>query len=258
MGGGHRHRVGALGREGVHAHAVLVDRHRHGVEPGRLELPAARRAPGVLHGDPAPAAGDERAPEERHPLGHARGHDHALGVGRHAAYAAEVGGKRATQLGRAARIAVVEPRVGRVAERAPDRGEPGRAREERHVGPAGPEVEARRSRIGQPRLRSGRAGGHRRHARLPALAGHEVALRRELGVGLDDHAAREPELAGKAPARGQGGARREPALAHAGAQLLLDLDPQRGLRAVERDEQVALAHNWSIRRARNWSFHPNQ
>ena len=67
-----------------------------------------------------------------------------VGLGGDAAHPSQVGGQRDAQLGRAARVAVAEARVGRVAQGLAQRRGPRRAREERDVGRAGAEVEARR------------------------------------------------------------------------------------------------------------------
>jgi hypothetical protein len=131
--------------EQLGAKALLVDRDRHGLEPGGRELHPRRPAPRLLEPDSPGAAPDQGAPEDRHALRHPRGHDHALGIARRSAHAAQVGGERAPELGRATRIAVVEAGVRGVAKRAAERSEPGAARKERDVRAAGAKVEA-----GQP------------------------------------------------------------------------------------------------------------
>ena len=225
--------------EHVHAQAVPVHRHGHDLQPVRRELLAARRAGRVLDADPAAALGDQGAGQERHALSHPGGHDHPFRVAGHAAYAAEVAGEGQAQLGRAARIAVVEPGVGRVAQPASQRGEPGRAREQRHVRPAGAEVEARGPVGGGRRRGAEGGGGGVGDERGGALPRHEVALRAELGVGVHDHAARDAELArqrARARERDAGG---QPARAHRVAQLLLELGAQRGrAAAIQADEQI--------------------
>ena len=160
---GHHHRVErAAGVEQLHAQALLVDRDRHRLEARRGELGPAGRARRVLDGDAAPAARDQRAAEEGHPLRHAGGHDHPLRVAGRAAHATEVGGEGRAQLGRPARVAVVEPRVGSGAQRAAQRREPGVAREQRDVRAV---RAGSRSAAGAPR--PGRARP-RRPARAPA------------------------------------------------------------------------------------------
>ena len=53
----------------------------------------------------------------------------------------------------------------------------------------------------------------------------EVALRRQLRVRVDDHAARDAQLARERARRRQREARRQASRAHRVAQLLLDLGP---------------------------------
>ena len=97
------------------------------------------------------------------------------GVARDAAHAAEVVGERAAQLGRAARVAVVQARVGRVAQRAAQRRQPARAREQGDVGRAraGSRTAAAalgRGVAGAPRPAAARRGDARRRS-LPRRGG---------------------------------------------------------------------------------------
>ena len=220
-----------------------------GLEAGRGELRAAGPARGILDGDPAPAAGDERAPEQRHPLRHP-------------------GGRRSRARGRRRRRARGPGRRrARCAARAPRAGR--RSRAERR-GPSAARAAARRARRRAGRARRpGRRDGSRsaararpraraapaRRARRPARrawrrpARDEIALGNELRVGLDDHPARDAELAREPSARGQGAVRREPLVAHRGAQLLLDLGLQRRAAAVQRDEELEAQGNWYMARS---------
>ena len=75
-----------------------------------------------------------------------------------------------------------------------------------------------------------------------AAAGVEVALGGELGVGLDDHAAGDPELRGQRARGGQAGARGEAAAADGLAQRVLGAGAQRAAGgAVEIQVQLHLA-----------------
>ena len=238
VGGRSEHRAGGELLEPVDAQAVRVHRHGQHLESVGDQLLAPRRAGRVLHPDAPCAAGDERAGEERHALRHA-GSDHdALGVAVHAAGAAEVARQGDAQLGRAARVAVVEPGVGCVAQRAPQRPEPGRAREQRHVGAARAVVEARRLVGARSGDRQRRGDGRLRHAGRRALGGDQVALRAELGVGVDDHSPRHAELARERARRRQRDAGRQASRAHSVAQLLLDLGPQGRRAALYPHQQV--------------------
>ena len=232
----HRSHVAALECRDVEPVAVDVDRDpfQAGRGDGRSQVGAA----GLLDGDPPHAARGQRPAREREPLGQARGHHDRRGVGGDAAHPAEVRGERAAQLGGSARVAVAQARVGRVAQSLAQRRGPRGAREERDVGRAGAEVEARRTGL---RCRRGRrlSGGARGHPRGGALARHEIALGRELRVGLHDDPAGDAQLACQ---RARGRQRRlvaQRARADALAQLVLELraQPDRGV-AVEAHHQV--------------------
>ena len=203
-----------------------------------------------------PPWASQGAGEQRHPLRHAGGDDHALGVAGHAAGPAEVAGQRDPQLGSAARVAVVEPGVGRVAQGAPQRGEPGGAREQRDVGAAGAEVETGRPVSGGRPRGAGGGGGGVGDERGGALAGDEVALGAELRVGVDHDAPRHAQFARERARRGQRESRRQPTRTHRVTQLLLELSPQRRAATIEADEQFEL--NWSYLSVANWYFSSNQ
>ena len=81
--------VAALER--VDVEPVVVDRDGDPLQPGRGDRRPQVGAPGLLDGDPPHAARGQRPAREREPLGQARGHHDGLGVGGHAAHAAEVG-----------------------------------------------------------------------------------------------------------------------------------------------------------------------
>ena len=241
MGGCGEGRVRRERLEHVDAQTVGVDRHRNDLEAVGRELLAAGRAGGVLHPDAPGALGDQCAGDQRHPLSHPGRDDHALGVAGHAAHPAEVADERHAQLGRSARVAVVEAGVGGVPERAPQRGQPGGAREQRHVGAAGPEVEARRPLGGGATRRAGRGRGRLGDARGGALARDQVPLGAELGVGVHDHAPRNAQVARESTRRGQRDAGRQPAGPDGLAQLLLELRAQRDGAAADAYQQVGAA-----------------
>ena len=164
----------AKAASGASASSTSTRRPSASTGTGRTSSPLAASCsrPGVLDGSSTPMrrppCGDQRPRDQRHALGHAGGDDDALGVAGHAAGPAQVARQRRAQLGRAARVAVVEPRVGGVAQRPPQRGQPGRAREQRHVGAPGTEVEARRPlgrRAPAARRRAGRRPRRRAWAR---------------------------------------------------------------------------------------------
>jgi hypothetical protein len=74
----------------VRAEPVLVDRDRSRFQPGCRQLRAPGSAARVLDADAPAAASQQGTADERHALGHARGHEHAVRVAGHTADAAEV------------------------------------------------------------------------------------------------------------------------------------------------------------------------
>ena len=76
--------------------------------------------------------------------------------------------------------------------------------------------------------------------RARALAQREVALGRELRVGVDDDAPRDAELAGEVAGRRDAGAGAHGAVADRAAQLLLDLRAERPGAAVAGDGEEQL------------------
>jgi len=244
------HGSGGGGREPVDPQAIGIDGDRDGRQPGCGELVAARGAPGILDRDPGRPARDERPCEQRHPLRHAGGHEHVPGIAGHAPHSAEVPDERTSQLGGAARIAVVEAGVGRVTQATAYRRQPTRPGEQRHVGRAGAEIEAR------PALHRRFDGGVGRlecslgDARRGALAGGEVTLGDQLVVGLDHDAARDAQLARERARDGSGmpgaAARRAPPTA-AAPRAAPAADPlRRGRgRAAIRSPQRRSHLNWS-------------
>ena len=154
--------------------------------------------------------------------------------------AAEVAGQRLAQREAPEPAAVVELRVGRLRRRVRDRAGPLAAREERDVGRRRREVEAHdgAARGFLARRLGGRRGGHDGAGAAPR---GEPALGRQLLVGVGDDAARDAELRGERPRRGQANAGAEPARTDRVAQLAGELAPQRHRRSVLEREQHARA-----------------
>jgi hypothetical protein len=144
---------------------------------------------------------------------------------------AEVLGEREPQLGRAGELAVGEAGVGQLGQRPAQRSPPGAAREQREVGRAGEEVDARdRRRHGcrwRRRSAVARGLGAGRDPGPGAAARDQVALGRELFVGLDDEAAGDAELGGQRPRGGQPRLRAQPADPDCLAQLGFELGAPR-------------------------------
>ena len=179
-----------------------VDADRNRLEPVVGEQPARLEVARILDADPACAAGPQHARDERERLGDAAAHHDPLGRRLHAADPAEVGGERGAQPRVPGGIRVAEVGVGRLAQRPPRGPRPGQAREQRQVGRAGAQVEARERGVARDGVR-GRGDRPRRHPRRRARPHGEVPLGGELAVRLDHHAARDAELRGQRPARRQ-------------------------------------------------------
>ncbi len=229
VGGGDDHRVGRHRGQGGDVDAVVVDRHRHHLEPLGFDRPAGQRVARVLDRDAAAAAPAQQLAEQPQALLVAGGHHHPLRRGHRGPHPPEVLGEGDPQLGGAGELAVAEAGVGQPSEGAPQRPAPGAAREQREVGGAGEEVDAGDRRRHRGRLRErgrGRPGGARRRRRDPgagAAAGEDVALGRELFVGLDHQPPRDAELGGEGARGGQAAVGSQPPrpdrLAQAGLQL---------------------------------------
>jgi hypothetical protein len=221
----------------LHAQAVLADRHADDLEAGGAGdghgVVVGRR---VLDRQPARAGGGEHLHDQRDPLRVAVADHDVARPRRRAAHAVEVRGERLVQRRDAAAAAVAEVRV---RQRALHRAQPRGAREHRAVGAARAEVDL--GRLGRrSRRRAGRCLGADGDARVAAGTARQVALGDELLVGLDHHAARDPELR-RQPARGrQRGAAQQSPGADAVADRRLDLPVQRDRRiARDLDEHVA-------------------
>ena len=232
-------RVGAGGRQRVDAQPAVVDRHGHGLEPGARD--DQRAAPGRRAPRPPRGArpGGQREADDAEPLRVAAGDDDPPRLGDHAAHAAEVLREGRAQGVDAARVAVAEVGVGDRRQRLPQRAQPGGARERRDVRHAGPEVEARApGRLVRVRLRRARGRGVG-HARARALRQVQVALGRELGVGVDDDAPRDAELAGEVARRRHPRAGSQRPVADRAPHAVLDLGAERA-RAVAGDVEQQL------------------
>ena len=232
---------GRRGRQRIGAQPVVVDVDGDELEPGPLQDRAVLPEPRLLDEHAARPAGAQQPGQQRDRLRDPGGHDDVVGVGDHAARAAQVGGEDGAQPRRAGPRAVAEVGIGRVRQRAAHRGQPRAARKRAALRRLRTQVVADRRDAG---ARRGRGRRHRRrdlrHARGRPAARDEEALGDELPVGLHHDAAGDPELDGQRARRGQRGARVQAPRAHAVAQLLLELHAQRpAVGAIEDDEQVA-------------------
>ena len=240
--------VGAGSGEQVDPDAVPVHRDPDDLEPGRPRggQGVVTRG-GVLQREPPRARRRQHADEQRDAL-RVPGADHDLvRLGHGAADPVQVAGDRRPQLRHAAARQVAEQVVRRAGQRAADRAQPRGAGEAGHVGAAVAQVDPRRGLAGQPEPGHGR-GRAGRHLGIAARVAGQVALGRELLVGLDHHAAGDAQVGGQHPGGRQGRAARQPPGA--------DRVPDRGLDLpVQRDPGVALER----RQARwNWSwFYPS-
>jgi hypothetical protein len=193
---------------------------------------------GVLDGDRRVAEVAQHPTQQHEPLRDAGGDDRPLRIRRDRPRAPQIGRQGVAEFGGPARIGVAERPVGHLAQRAAPRGEPRRARECRQVGPPRQQVVLadRLERPGGARLRRrGRARGDPRRRSLPRL---EVALGRELRVGLEHDPARHRQLARERARGRQGCPGDEPPGPDRVAQRPLDLPVQRSVAPLERQQQV--------------------
>jgi hypothetical protein len=191
----------------------------------------------VLDRDALHAGAPHRPGQHAHRLRDAVGHHDALGLGGHAPRAAQIGGERDTQRARPGAVAVTERGHRRVAHRLAQRRRPRSPWERAEVGGLQAEVEAHRRRHALLGRLQRIVAGDGCHPRRSARPRHEEALRDELRVGLDDHAARDPELGGECPRARQRRARVQRAAADPVAQLILQLAAQRAVAALVDDHQ---------------------
>ncbi len=249
--GRHEQRVGGDVGERVGAQAVCVDGDRNWLESAVCDDTAMDEEARVLDGDPSRAAGVQRAADERDPLCQAARDKRPLSAGGDTAGAPEVARERDPQLRCADRICVPERRVGHVPHDGAQRAQPCRAREACEVRHAG--VEVLRQRAREP--------GGRWHLRGPGRCGDErpgaaprrqVALGRQLRVGLDDDAAGDAQLAGELARGRQARAGRKPPRARGIAQLALELGVQRLGSLLARQRQQQLHRPWSGSERHDW------
>ena len=250
VGGGDEYRVDI--REAVDPEPVVID--GAGAVRGPPRPISYGSGSRILDRDPARAGGGERVTDEPEPLVKAVGDDDCRGLGDDTAHAPEIVGERTAQDVVTAGVAVAEIGVAERRERLAVRAQPGAAREGADVRDAGAEVVARRQRRWRHNGGRRRGGGGVRHARACALAQAEVALGRELRVGLDGEPPRDAELAGEV-ARGRharAGAQR--ALADRTPELLFDLRPER-MRAVAGDREQKIYGLTGTSKASNWAWY---
>ena len=204
---------------GTGAHARGVGAHRLKPPPhGAGHLPQGV-VPGILHGEAAGAAvGGQDEPQA---VAGAGGDDDVARIDAYGPGQAHVLGDEGAQAFRA---------QGRVRGRAGGRRPPGAA-------PQGRRQRAR-GRGARPQVASeggaahtgirvrGRRGGHPQRGVHPGAAGarHKEALARQLLVGADDAAPRDPQLARQDARGGQRVPRRETGVGDAAADVLDDLD----------------------------------
>ena len=226
MGGRDQHDPGGAAAERADVDALVVDRDGQPDGAGRPQQGVGPLAVRVLDGQGDRAGPGQGADDQVEALGDAVHHDQAAGRDVGGPDPAEVGRQLGRELGDAAGVAVAQRLVGEHVQDLADRGQPGPAGEGREVGRAHPQVVA--DLVLDGRAGHGRAGGRRRlldagDLGARALAGDHEALGGELLVGLDDHAAARPEVAGQGSAGRQPDAAGQAARPDRGPQLAGDL-----------------------------------
>ena len=225
----------------VGAEALAVD--RHGMDPGPRppDLVAGVAVAGALDRDVAAAPVGQRPHHQAEAVPEPVADDDLLGPAGHAPHPAQVAGDRRPQPGQPGGVEVAEIGVGHRRQRGAGGAAPGGPGEEPEVGQPRAEV------VGEGRRRRGRrrphaVPGRRRdvvdHGARP-LDGGDVALGRQLLVGVDHDAPGDAEVGGEGPAGREPGARHQPPVADGGAQPVLHLGPQAPAPGpVEIDEQI--------------------
>ena len=181
--------------------------------PGHRDRLAVQAEARLLDGDAARSGAPERAADQREALREPGADEHPVGRGRDAADAPEVAAQRPPQRARAARARIRQLRVGQLRQRGAVVAQPLGAREQGRVGQPAEHPDRRRAGAGRlararevalrvvARPRGARPRPLLRdvepHARARSLARLDVAVRGEVGVRVDDDAARDPELRGE-------------------------------------------------------------
>ena len=221
-----RHHDGADPRRGDRGDvdAPVVHGHRHDLGPRRgHDLPVEGQAR-VLHRHPALPGGDEGPGHHLETVAEPAGHDHLVGVGRDPASPRQVPRHRGADLATAGRRRIVEGVERAAAQHRTHGRRPLARRERRQVGRARPQVDRRRRRrraVRPPR----RLWGRRSHDGAATRAGAQVALDRELLVGVDDGAPSQAQVGGELTRGREGSSQRQPAVADRGPQRLLEPPP---------------------------------
>ena len=173
MRGREEHGVGVGCGERVDVHPVPVDGNRHGLEPGPADRLRLGGPAWILDGDTPGAAGAHRLAQQSHRLHGPARREHRVGGHVRAPRAIEVARQLAAEPRDATGIAIVQRRVGRLAQRGLDRCSPRAARERREIGRPVPKVE--------PGSRVGRLGAERARD----VAGRAVGVRMRVTTGRD-------------------------------------------------------------------------
>ena len=240
--GGHRDRLHGFRPELIDAQPLLVDRHRHGAQTGVDRRLRHTRPTGILGRHAPHSVSRQRAPDQTEAVPRAVRDHELLGRGLYAADPTQVGGQGGSQLKRAGRIGETELLVGRVPQHARERGHqrPSRDRPERGAERAQvvtDPVRPRRRRDGRARRGDGRGDPC---AAAPRRA--QIALGGELGIGIDNHSARNPEPDGQVAGRWQALVGGQASAAHGLAQRVLEAGAKGAPRSLrEVDVQVHLA-----------------
>ncbi len=173
MGRRDERRVGLDARQQIGPQAVLVDRHRHDLQPRVREHPAVDEEARVLDDDPPRAATQQRPRQQRQPLRQPAHDQQPRRLGGDAARPPEVARQRHAQGCGAAGIGIAEGGVGQLAGGGPQRARPRCAREGGEIGHAGVEVLRHRPlrQRGRRRLDSSSPSPRRRSPRRDASSG---------------------------------------------------------------------------------------
>jgi hypothetical protein len=207
--------------------AAIVDGNARGFQPARLDIGALIGVSRILDRDSAHPTLTKHTAQQPDALRRPVAEHHSVLSGDGRTGAVQVGRERPPGHRTAARIRIIERRIGQRGECAAQSGEPGAARKQRQVGDARPEIVPRgdRRHVLRRRLTVNRATAG--NARRRALMRTQVAFGEQLLVRFHDNPPRHIDVGRKRSCRRQRRARFEPTGLDRAPQFALQLNPHR-------------------------------
>ena len=236
---GDQHGPGIEPTKTINTDSAVVHGNAWGLQPARLDIRALIGVTRILDGDSAHSTLAKHTAQQADALRRTVAEHHSVLSGDGRAGAVQIGYERPPGHRTAARIRIVEPRVGQRDQCAAQSGQPGAARKQRQVGDSRPEIvqrDDRRRFLGQ-RLTVNRATAG--NARRRTLMRIQVAFGKQLLVRFDDNAPGHIEIGRKCSCRRQKCTRFEPTGLDRTPQFALQLHPHRHTGpSVDSEEQL--------------------